>query len=157
MNETSEIKEFGDIKSVLEYLEQVNKDLHKKSFSEQIEFKQEIKKRHNKSQIQMFLGRLEDQFEFRKTISYLLTALFAILSLIIGTLANFTVNNIGELGLNMNSAIVLLFIIFMIALILIGWVIIPEARDLKKLNRYKRLIKECLDEMPEKKYFRRRV
>lgn len=157
MNETSEIKEFGDIKNVLEYLEQVNKDLHKKSFSEQIEFKQEIKKRHNKSQIQMFLGRLEDQFEFRKTISYLLTALFAILSLIIGTLANFTVNNIGELGLNMNSAIVLLFIIFMIALTLIGWVIIPEARDLKKLNRYKRLIKECLDEMPEKKYFRRRV
>ncbi|MCY8486018.1 hypothetical protein MOC97_11090 [Bacillus atrophaeus] len=51
MNKTNEIIEFGEIKDTEIYLEQVKKNIHKKSFSDQIAFKKEIKKRHDKKQI----------------------------------------------------------------------------------------------------------
>ncbi|MFE4585323.1 hypothetical protein ACFRA1_08690, partial [Bacillus subtilis] len=104
MNETNEIKKFGDIKSVLDYLEQIKDGLHNKTLSEQIEFKEEVKNRHDKRQVQMLLGRLEDQLKIRKALSYLVTALFAIVSFAIGSLTNFFVSNLPDTELKSYTA-----------------------------------------------------
>ncbi|MCY7895117.1 hypothetical protein MOB09_19385 [Bacillus vallismortis] len=148
---------FGEIKSVLVYLEQIKKDIHTKSLSEQIEFKKEIKERHDKKQIQMLHGRLEDQFELKKAISYLVTAFFALVSLVISSTMSFSLGIIKENGLNLATAAVVIIYLFFIA---VGaWVVISkfEGGRLGKLNCYKRLLQECLDEMPDKRHFRRRV
>lgn len=157
MSKSREINEFGEIKSVLAYLEQVKKGIHNKSLSEQIEFKKEIKKRHDKKQIQLFIGRLEDQFEIRKTIGYLITALFAISSLVIGSTINFALNNLEKLGWSFDMAPLAILLLFLTALL--GWCLLSneEFGRLRKISSYKRLLQECLDEMPEKRYFRRRV
>lgn len=157
MDETNEIKKFGDIKSVLVYLEQVKNGLQNKSFSEQIEFKEEIKKLHDKRQIQMFLGRLEDQVEIRKMTSYLNAPYFAIMTLTFGGFMNFFMNSFKELGFGFLS--VPLFIYMILILLSVIWhrLGLREIRSLKKLKCYKRLLQECLDEMPDKRHFKRRV
>ncbi|MEC1270530.1 hypothetical protein P9C27_18880 [Bacillus vallismortis] len=157
MSETNEIIKFGDIKSVLDYLEQIKDDLHNKTLSEQIEFKAEVKNRHDKRQVHMLLGRLEDQFKIRKALSYLVTALFAIVSFAIGSLTNFFVNNLPDTELKSYTAPVIIFLFYILALA--GWIYLAydETSRLRKISRYKRLIQECFDEMPEKKHFRRRV
>ncbi|MGG1362670.1 hypothetical protein ABE287_13640 [Bacillus velezensis] len=157
MNETNGIKEFGEINSVLGYLGKVKQDLHNKSFSEQIEFKEEIKKRHDKSQIQMFLGRLEDLFEVKKAKSYLITPAFAIISLFIGFFINLFIKESQES--DFSPIIIILFISLLYIMVVVFWgsLLRRETNNLRKIKRYKRLLQECLDEMPEKRQFRRRV
>lgn len=157
MNEANEIIKFGEIKSVLDYLEQIKSDLHNKTLSEQSKFKEELKNKLDKRQIQMLLGRLEDQFEIRKALSYLVTALFAIVSFAIGSLTKFFVSNLAETGLKSYTAPVIIFLFYILALV--AWIVLSyaESNRLRKISRYKRLLQECLDEMPDKKYFRRRV
>ncbi|MEC1261436.1 hypothetical protein P9D34_13440 [Bacillus swezeyi] len=155
MNDSNEKIEFGEIKSVLGYLEQVKEDVHKKSLSEQIAFKEEIKKHHDKKQIQMFLGRLEDQFEIKKAISYLTAAFFAIISLAIGSTMDHSLSIIKEYRLNLALASDVIIFLFLVS---IGaWAVLSkmEAGRLGKISGYKRLLQECLDELPEKRHFRR--
>nr|CAF1785404.1 hypothetical protein NRS6116_04157 [Bacillus subtilis] len=157
MSETNRENEFGEIKSVLVYLEQIKKDIHTKSLSEQDDFKKEIKGRHDRKQIKMLHGRLEDQFEVKKAISYLVTAFLALVSLVIGSTMSFALGIIKDNGMNLSTAAVVIIYLFFVA---IGaWVVISkfDSGRFGKLNCYKRLLQECLDEMPEKKYFRRRV
>ncbi|MGY4715355.1 hypothetical protein ACXDMD_12350 [Bacillus amyloliquefaciens] len=152
MNEANEIIEFGgEIKSVLDYLEQIKSDLHNKKLSEKSEFKEELKNKHDKRQIQMLLGRLEDQFEIRKALNYLVTALFAIVSFAIGSLTKFFVSNLAETVLKSYKPLYILA--------LVAWIVLSyaESNRLRKISRYKRLLQECSGEMPDKKYFRRRV
>ncbi|MCY8513531.1 hypothetical protein [Bacillus atrophaeus] len=152
MNKTNEIIEFGEIKDTEIYLEQVKKNIHKKSFSDQIAFKKEIKKRHDKKQIQMLLGRVEDQIEIKKALSHFTTAFFAILSFILGGTLNY-----GLRLAEASDAATIIVMVFYIAGII--WFALSggESKRLKKLSRYKRLLQECLDEMPDKRHFRRRV
>ncbi|KXZ16397.1 hypothetical protein P4T89_19300 [Bacillus nakamurai] len=157
MEETNQIKEFGEIKDVLNYLEEVKDDLHDKSLSEQIEFRYEIKKRHDKEQIRMFIGRLEDQFELNKAKSYLITALFAIASLFIGSMMKFYVSILSKSQTAQFLAPIIILLFFLTLLGLWGKLSIDESGRLRKIIRYKRLLQECLDEMPEKRHFRRRV
>ncbi|MEC3796982.1 hypothetical protein ABEY46_19480 [Bacillus velezensis] len=157
MSESKEINEFGEIRSVLVYLEQVKKGVQNKSFFEQIEFKEEIKKRHDKKQIKMLHGRIEDQFEIKKAISYLVTAFFAIISLVIGSTLSFSLSIIRDNGLDLELGVTVINSLFFIA---VGaWLILSnfESGKLSKISSYKRLLQECLDEMPEKSHFRRRV
>ncbi|QAW48441.1 hypothetical protein ETK69_01135 [Bacillus velezensis] len=158
MNETNELIEFGEIKDVLNYLEEVKEDLHDKSLSEQIAFKKEIEERHDRNQIQMLLGRLEDQFEFNKAKSYFITSLFAIASLFIGSMIRFYMSILppqSQWSQILAPIIILLF--FLALLFLWGKVSIDESGRLRKIIRYKRLLQECLEEIPEKRHFRRRV
>ncbi|MCY8001072.1 hypothetical protein [Bacillus haynesii] len=157
MNETNEINEFGEIKAVLDYLEQIKSDLHNKTLSEQIKFKEELKNRLDKRQIQMLLGRLEDQYEIRKALSYLVTALFAIVSFAIGSFTKFYVSNLAETELNSYLAPIIIFLFYILALA--TWIVLSyaESSRLRKISCYKRLLQECLDEIPEKRYFRRKV
>lgn len=157
MNETNEINEFGEIKADLDYLEQIKSDLHNKTLSEQIKFKEELKNRLDKRQIQMLLGRLEDQYEIRKALSYLVTALFAIVSFAIGSFTKFYVSNLAETELNSYLAPIIIFLFYILALA--TWIVLSyaESSRLRKISCYKRLLQECLDEIPEKRYFRRKV
>ncbi|MGG1189086.1 hypothetical protein ABE189_19040 [Bacillus subtilis] len=155
MSETKEIIEFGDIKDAEIYLLRVEKDIHKKSFSDQIAFKEEIKKRHDKKQIQMLLGRLEDMIENNKALSHFTTALFAILSFILGSTLNYGLSLAEEAEGSAASTIIIL--VFYTAVGIWFLLSFKDSKTLKKLSSYKRLLQECLDEMPEKKYFRRRV
>ncbi|MCZ4246650.1 hypothetical protein O2313_03745 [Bacillus amyloliquefaciens] len=150
MNET----EFGEIKNTEIYLEQIKKNIHKKSFSDQNAFKKEIKKRHDKKQIQMLLGRVEDQIEIKKALSHFTTAFFAILSLIFGGMLNYGLRLVAEAG---DAAATIIIMVFYAAAAV--WFALSggESKRLKKLTSYKRLLQECLDELPEKKYFRRKV
>lgn len=155
MNETNEVNEFGKIKNVEVYLQRVKRNIHKKSISDQITFKKEIKNRHDKKQIQMLLGRLEDQIDNKKALSHFTTAFFAILSFILGSTLNYGLKLLTEAEASVAPTIILLvfYVAGLIWFVLSNW----ESRGLKKLSLYKRLLQECLDEMPEKKYFRRRV
>ncbi|ASZ59921.1 hypothetical protein GII76_01100 [Bacillus subtilis] len=155
MNETNQIIEFGEIKDAEIYLQRVEKDIHKKSFSDQIAFKEEIKKRHDKKQIQMLLGRLEDMIENKKALSHFTTAFFAILSFILGSTLNYGLSLAEEAEGSAASTIIIL--VFYTAVGIWFLLSFKDSKRLKKLSSYKRLLQECLDEMPEKKYFRRRV
>ncbi|WEZ00659.1 hypothetical protein P5634_01010 [Bacillus subtilis] len=149
MSETNRENEFGKIKSVLEYLQQIKKDIHTKSLSEQDDFKKEIIERHDRKQIKMLHGRLEDQFEVKKAISYLVTAFLALVSLVIGSTMSFALGIIKDNGMNLSTAALVIIYLFFIA---IGaWVVISkfEGGRLGKISCYKRLLQECLDEMPE--------
>ncbi|OWP58532.1 hypothetical protein ETZ92_019300 [Bacillus velezensis] len=145
--------EFGEIKDTEIYLQKVKKNIHKKSFSDQIAFKKEIKKRHDKKQIQMLLGRVEDQIEIKKALSHFTTAFFAILSFILGGTLNYGLK-LAEAG---DAAATIIILVFYAAGAI--WFALSggDSKRLKKLSSYKRLLQECLDEMPEKSHFRRRV
>ncbi|AEP84959.1 hypothetical protein [Bacillus spizizenii] len=152
MSETKEIIEFGDIKDAEIYLQRVEKDIHKKSFSDQIAFREEIKKRHDKKQIQMLLGRLEDMIDNKKALSHFTTAFFAILSFILGGTLNY---GLGLAEVSFASTIIIL--VFYTAVAIWFALSFGESRRLKKLTGYKRLLQECLEEIPDKRHFRRRV
>ncbi|MED3508019.1 hypothetical protein [Bacillus velezensis] len=147
MSKSKEINEFGEIKSVLVYLEQVKKGVHNKSLSEQAEFKEEIKKRHGKKQIQVLLGKLEDKVEIKKATSHLTTAFFAIISLIIGGTMSFLLGIIKEYGFN--SAVVSFVILYFCLIAGTAWFILSkvELAGFGKLCGYKRLLQECLNEL----------
>ncbi len=154
MSECIEDNKFLNIKNVETYLTGIKKNIHKKSLSDQIAFKKEIKRRHDKKQIQMLMGRLEDQIENKKALSHFTTAFFAILSLVLGSTMNYGLKLAeGDVGAAPTIIILVFYTAGLIWAVLSGW----ESRGLKKLSGYKRLLQECLDEMPEKKYFRRRV
>ncbi|CAF1787134.1 hypothetical protein NYE22_04515 [Bacillus sp. FSL K6-1560] len=158
MSKSKEINEFGEIKSVLVYLEEVKKGVHNKSLSEQIEFKEEIKKRHDKKQIQVFLGKLEDKIEIKKATSHLITAFFAIVSLVVGGTMSFLLGIIKEDGFD--SAAASFVILYMCFVAGTAWFILTrvEFAGFGKICGYKRLLQECLDEMPDnKRHVRRRV
>ncbi|MEK4388175.1 hypothetical protein MHI19_01125 [Bacillus sp. FSL M7-1004] len=152
MSKTNEIIEFGDIKDAEIYLQRVEKDIHKKSFSDQKSFREEIKKRHDKKQIQMLLGRLEDMIDNKKALSHFTTAFFAILSFILGGTLNYVLG-LAEESLASTIIIWVFYTAVVIWFALSFW----ESRRLSKLSGYKRLLQECLDEMPDKRHFRRRV
>ncbi|MED1174362.1 hypothetical protein ABE094_20810 [Bacillus inaquosorum] len=155
MNETNQIIEFGEIKDAEIYLQRVEKDIHKKSFSDQIAFKEEIKKRHDKKQIQMLLGRLEDMIENKKALSHFTTAFFAILSFILGSTLNYGLSLAEEAEGSAASTIIIL--VFYTAVGIWFLLSFKDSKRLKKLSSYKRLLQECLDEIPDKRHFRRRV
>ncbi|MBT2169674.1 MULTISPECIES: hypothetical protein [Bacillus] len=155
MNETNQIIKFGEIKDAEIYLQRVEKDIHKKSFSDQIAFKEEIKKRHDKKQIQMLLGRLEDMIENKKALSHFTTAFFAILSFILGSTLNYGLSLAEEAEGSAASTIIIL--VFYTAVGIWFLLSFKDSKRLKKLSSYKRLLQECLDEIPDKRHFRRRV
>ncbi|MGG1203206.1 hypothetical protein ABE208_21555 [Bacillus inaquosorum] len=155
MNETNQIIEFDEIKDAEIYLQRVEKDIHKKSFSDQIAFKEEIKKRHDKKQIQMLLGRLEDMIENKKALSHFTTAFFAILSFILGSTLNYGLSLAEEAEGSAASTIIIL--VFYTAVGIWFLLSFKDSKRLKKLSSYKRLLQECLDEIPDKRHFRRRV
>ncbi|MCY8579354.1 hypothetical protein MOE23_03830 [Bacillus haynesii] len=153
MRDSNEKIEFGKIKTIEIYLQRFQKNLHKKSLADQIAFKDEIKKRHDKKEIQMFLGRLEDQIENKKALNHFTTAFFAILSFVLGSTLNYGLKLVTEADADVAPTIILLvfYAAVVIWFVLSGW----ESRNLKKLSLYKRLLQECLDESPEKRHFRR--
>ncbi|MCV0026916.1 hypothetical protein [Bacillus sp. XT-2] len=161
MSKSKEINEFGEIKSVLVYLEQIKKGIHKKTLSEQIEFKDKIKKCHDKKQIQMLLGRMEDMIENKKASSHFTTAFFAILSFILGSTLNYGLSRTEGLSLTEeaegSAASTIIILVFYIAGGIWFLLSFMYSKRLKKLSSYKRLLQECLDEMPDKRHFRRRV
>ncbi|MEC2238599.1 hypothetical protein P9G72_05355 [Bacillus velezensis] len=154
MSEVSEENQFGKTKNVEIYLTGIKKNIHKKSLSDQIAFKKEIKRRHDKKQIQMLLGRLEDMIENKKALSHFTTAFFAILSFTLASTMNYGLKLAeGDVSAAPTIIILVFYVAGFIWIVWSGW----ESRGLKKLSGYKRLLQECLDELPEKKYFRRRV
>ncbi|PSA91500.1 hypothetical protein C6370_18390 [Bacillus atrophaeus] len=161
MSETNEIIEFGKIKDAEIYLQRVEKNIHKKSFSDQIAFREEIKKRHDRKQIQMLLGRLEDMIENKKASSHFTTAFFAILSFILGSTLNYGLSRTEGLSLTEeaegSAASTIIILVFYIAGGIWFLLSFMYSKRLKKLSSYKRLLQECLDEMPDKRHFRRRV
>ncbi|MCY9097423.1 hypothetical protein MOE96_21485 [Bacillus inaquosorum] len=161
MSETKEIIVFGDIKDAEIYLQHVKKNVHKKSFSDQIAFREEIKKRHDKKQIQMLLGRVEDMIDNKKATSHFTTAFFAILSFILGSTLNYGLGRATALSLTESdegsAAGTIIMLVFYTAGLI--WFVLSfvYSKRLKKLTGYKRLLQECLEEMPDKRHFRRRV
>ncbi|MEC1530459.1 hypothetical protein [Bacillus haynesii] len=161
MSESNEKIEFGKIKDTEMYLQQVEKNIHKKSFSDQIAFKEEIKKRHDRKQIQMLLGRLEDMIENKKALSHFTTAFFAILSFILGSTLNYGLSRAEGLSLTEEAEGSVVSTIIILVFYIAGgmWFLLSfkDSKRLKKLSSYKRLLQECLDEMLDKRHFRRRV
>ncbi|MFN2747754.1 MULTISPECIES: hypothetical protein [Bacillus] len=153
MSDSIEKIEYGKIINIEIYLQRFQENLHKKSLADQIAFKDEIKKHHDKKEIQMFLGRLEDQIENKKALNHFTTAFFAILSFVLGSTMNYGLKLVTDADADAAPTIILL--VFYSAVLIwfgvSGW----ESRCLKKLSLYKRLLQECLDELPEKRHSRR--
>ncbi|MGX9293160.1 hypothetical protein ACSLGF_18685 [Bacillus sp. A015] len=153
MNEINESTTFGQSKYISSYLKQFGKGMHKATINQQTVFKEKIKKKHKPKEIQMLLGRIEDMIDNKKSFSHYTTALFAIMSFLFGSMMNYSV-----LMLKKVHEFAPYFLIVYVAVLVVGiWVFNNqfEKKELLILNRYKRLLQECLEELPEKKSKRR--
>ncbi|MEI1419883.1 hypothetical protein EFK13_00985 [Bacillus cabrialesii] len=93
--------------------------------------------------------------ENKKASSHFTTAFFAILSFIIGSTLNYGLSLTEEAEGNAVSTIIILFFYTAGGI----WFIssFKYSKRLRKLSSYKRLLQECLEEMSDKRHFRRRV
>ncbi|KRE20109.1 hypothetical protein ASE42_09485 [Bacillus sp. Root920] len=96
-NVTNEFTPFGRSRYMPNYLEQFGKNMHNANINQQIAFKEKIKKQHNRKEIQMLLGRIEDMLDNKKSLNHLTTAFFAIITLAFTGLMNYGVNSLKEI------------------------------------------------------------
>ncbi|GLF85270.1 hypothetical protein R51_03150 [Bacillus safensis] len=154
MNEINESTTFGQSKYIPSYLKQFGKDMHKATINQQISFKERIKKHHNRNDIQMLLGRIEDMIDNKKSSNHFTTAIFAIMSFLFGSMMNYGVGILKKIDERAPY-----FLILYVAIMAVGiwlWNSIIDRRELRVLNRYKRLLQECLEELPAEKKSKRR-
>lgn len=157
MNETDETNEFtsfGQIRDVPMYLLRFGKNMHKANVAEQIAFKEKIKKHHDSKKIKMLLDRLEEGIDNHKASSHFTTAFFTILAVILGSTINYGLSLSDAEGAE-GAAPMIILMTFYIAIIVWGYQSITHSIKLKKANRYKTLLLECLDEISEKESKRR--
>ncbi|MFP7455090.1 hypothetical protein [Bacillus safensis] len=152
-NVTNEFTPFGRSRYMPNYLEQFGKNMHNANINQQIAFKEKIKKQHNRKEIQMLVGRIEDMLDNKKSLNHLTTAFFAIITLAFTGLMNYGVNSLKEID---ERAPYLLVLITVTSIIWFwGKIFLDERKELNELSRCKRLLQECLEELPEKKSKRR--
>ncbi|MGN7043383.1 hypothetical protein [Bacillus safensis] len=151
MNKTNSKTSFDDATNARLYLQQFGENMHRAKFSEQEKFKEKIKKKHDRKQIKMLLGRVEDMLDNKKSLNYAFTAFFVILAFITGNQIKFS-----ESLFKYIEEISYQFIAVYLGavLVLTVWTI-RTYRDkalLEELNGYKRLLQECLDEIPDRSF-----
>lgn len=154
MNESNENEEqmlFGQIKDVSMYLLRFGKNIHKANINEQTAFKEKVKKYHSSEKINMLLKRLEEGLDTHKSLSHFTTAFFTILAVILGSTINYGLSLADVEG----AAPLIILMTFYTAIIIWGYQSITHSNKLKKANRYKTLLLECLDEISEKESKRR--
>ncbi|QAR55089.1 hypothetical protein BAE_19640 [Bacillus aerophilus] len=142
---------FGQIKDVSMYLLRFGKNIHKANINEQTAFKEKVKKYHSSEKINMLLKRLEEELDTHKASSHFTTAFFTILAVIIGSTINYGLSLADAEG----AAPLIILMTFYTAIIVWGYQSITHSIKLKKANRYKTLLLECLDEISEKESKRR--
>ncbi|PRS56877.1 hypothetical protein C6X98_20990 [Bacillus pumilus] len=124
--------------------------MHSAKFSEQEKFKDQIKK-HDRKHIKMLLGRIEDMLDNKKSLNHVFTAFFVILAFIIGNQIKFSESlfvYIKEISYQFIAVCLGAVMVFIV------WAILTY-RDkalLEELNGYKRLLQECLDEIPDRSF-----
>ncbi|MCY9574669.1 hypothetical protein [Bacillus xiamenensis] len=69
MNKTNRKTSFDDATNARLYLQQFGGNMHRAKFSEQEKFKEKIKKKHDRKQIKMLLGRVEDMLDNKKSLN----------------------------------------------------------------------------------------
>jgi len=157
LNESNENEEqmlFGQIKDVSMYLLRFGKNIHKANINEQTAFKEKVKKYHSSEKINMLLKRLEEGLDTHKSLSHFTTAFFTILAVILGSTINYGLSLSDAEGAE-GAAPMIILMTFYIAIIVWGYQSITHSIKLKKANRYKTLLLECLDEISEKESERR--
>ncbi|CAL8900177.1 hypothetical protein FO510_05895 [Bacillus pumilus] len=150
INETNEFTSFEQSKYIEIYLKQFGKKMHKATINQQTAFKEKIKKQHNRKEIQMLLGRTEDIIENKKSNKHYITALFAIMSFLFGSMLNHGITMVKKLGVHAPT-----FTILYVAFLTLGiWRMqsFVDRKEYKLLIRYKRLLQECLDEIPNRSF-----
>ncbi|WP_144483282.1 hypothetical protein [Bacillus pumilus] len=153
MNEINESTTFGQSKYIPSYLKQFGKDMHKADINQQTAFKKRIKENHDSKKIKMLLGRIEDMLDNQKSSNHLTTAFFGIVSFGFASLMNYSINPIKEI--HEAGPYFLIIVTLIIVLFFWGKTVLDEKKELNELSRYKRLLQECLEELPEKKSKRR--
>ncbi|WOQ71405.1 hypothetical protein R0126_11955 [Bacillus stratosphericus] len=150
INETNEFTSFEQSKYIEIYLKQFGENMHQATINQQTAFKEKVKKQHNRKEIQMLLGRTEDSIENKKANKHYITALFAIMSFLFGIMMNHGITMVKKLSVHAT-----IFTILIVSFYTLGvWYVqnFVDRKEFKVLIRYKRLLQECLDEIPNRSF-----
>lgn len=175
MNETDEtydIESFGEIISVQSYLRKFGRlvvekalieqkknrerrkvgELFKRNISMHIKFKEEIKKRHDRKEIQMLLGRIEDMIDNKNALSYTTAAFYVLLAFVLGNQLKYSNDYLLVVIEDIRIQITVVIIVAVLAVGLWGYFTYKDKVELNELSCYKRLLQECLDEIPNRSF-----
>ncbi|MBR0638762.1 hypothetical protein [Bacillus safensis] len=152
MNKTNSKTSFDDATNAQLYLQQFGKNMHIAKFSEQEKFKKEIKDDHDRKQIKMLLGRIEDMIHNTKALSYTTAAFYVILAFVLGNQLKYSNDYLLVVIEDIRIQITVVIFVAVLAVGLWGYFTYKDKVELNELSCYKRLLQECLDEIPNRSF-----
>jgi len=175
-DETYDIESFGEIICVQSYLRKFGRlvvekalieqkknreetekeekvgELFKRNISMHIKFKEEIKKRHDRKEIQMLLGRIEDMIDNKNALSYTTAAFYVLLAFVLGNQLKYSNDYLLVVIEDIRIQITVVIFVAVLAVGLWGYFTYKDKIELNELSCYKRLLQECLDEIPNRSF-----